>query len=132
MTAWQEKSIKSLGDIQQLAHEIGACWPNSSRCLFRGQSRAGWTLQPSLARELVGSTMNWFQVAQLEREMNNQFWREAHRELESGVAAKKAVSLNSWPLMRHYGAPTRVLDWSLSPYVALYFAAEQRWEEDIG
>ena len=130
MSAWPERRIVSLRDIQQLAVDIDALWPNSNRCLFRGQSRADWTLQPSLARELVDSTMNWFQVAQLEREMNNRFWREAHRELEPGVSSKKAISLNSWPLMRHFGAPTRVLDWSLSPYVALYFAAEQRWEED--
>jgi hypothetical protein len=130
MSSWPERRIVSLRDIQQLAVDIDARWPNSNRCLFRGQSRADWTLQPSLARELVDSTMNWFQVAQLEREMNNRFWREAHRELEPGMSSKKAISLNSWPLMRHFGAPTRVLDWSLSPYVALYFAAEQRWEED--
>jgi hypothetical protein len=131
MTAWPEQRIDSLQDIQQLAKAIDAGWPNSNRCLFRGQSCAGWALQPSLARELVGSTMNWFQVAQLEHEMMNRFWRDGHRDLEPGVSSKKrAISLNSWPLMRHYGAPTRVLDWSLSPYVALYFAVEQRWEED--
>lgn len=60
----------------------------------------------------------------------NRFWREAHRELEPGVSSKRAISLNSWPLMQHYGTPTRVLDWSLSPYVAVYFAVEQRWDQD--
>lgn len=122
--------MNSLRDLQELTAYSNARWPNSDRCLFRGQSNADWSLQTSLARELVGSRLGWYQAAQLEREMMNRFWREAHRELEPGVSSKRAISLNSWPLMQHHGTPTRVLDWSLSPYVALYFAVEQRWDDD--
>lgn len=127
---WPEQRINSLQDLQKIAAYGNARWPNANRCLFRGQSSADWPLQTSLARGLAGSGLGWHQVAQLEREIMNRFWREAHRELEPGVSSKRAISLSSWPLMQHYGTPTRVLDWSLSPYVALYFAVEQRWEDD--
>ena len=62
--------------------------------------------------------------------MANQFRQEAHRTLPNAVLSAKDYVLDWWPFMRHFGAPTRLLDWSLSPYVALYFAVANRWEED--
>jgi hypothetical protein len=127
---WPERTIDSLQEIQELAARIGARWPNENRCLFRGQSSAEWTLQPSLARELPPKYVDWQKVVRIEREMANHFRQEAHRSLPQAVLSVNDYVLDWWPLMRHYGAPTRLLDWSLSPYVALYFAVEQRWNED--
>jgi hypothetical protein len=33
-------------------------------------------------------------------------------------------------LMQHYGVPTRLLDWSMNPRVALYFAVKEHWDKD--
>lgn len=35
-------------------------------------------------------------------------------------------------LMQHYGAPTRLIDMSVNPYIALYFACEESKDEDPG
>ena len=130
MSGWPERTINSLEDVQRLSDAMGARWPNSDRCLFRGQSSAQWSLQPSLARELTGSRLNWYDILRLERELANHFRQEAHRTLPQAVLSVHDYVLDWWPFMRHHGAPTRLLDWSLSPYVALYFAVASRWDED--
>jgi hypothetical protein len=79
---------------------------------------------------MAGKPTGWQDIVRLERELAHQFRQEAHRAFPQTVLSRKDYILDWWPLMQHYGAPTRILDWSHSPYVALYFAVVQHWEED--
>lgn len=83
-------------------------------CWFRGQADEKWQLLPSVKRHP-------FNQKNKEQYLATDFYIEACRRLKE-LPVDKAGWIS---LMQHYGLPTRLLDWSESPLVAMYFALEQ-------
>ncbi|WP_081286880.1 FRG domain-containing protein [Mycobacterium colombiense] len=82
---------------------------------FRGHGNSTWRLRPSLARYENG-------IAK-ENVLISEFKRDANRLLVQAELDKSNMSSWDWMfLMQHYGVPTRLIDWSESPLVALWFA----------
>lgn len=77
---------------------------------YRGLSDASYDLKTSLMR-LAGTTKK------LEGHLLRNFRKYAHR----GVSTDDSV-WNWLALAQHHGLPTRLLDWTYSPLVALHFA----------
>lgn len=89
---------------------------------FRGQANADWDLTTLLERGLKEFPAKELDPFQREQVLLREFQRRAHHYLENTPEITKKLE---WlALIQHYGGPTRLLDFSYSPYIAAFFALE--------
>ena len=93
--------------------------PNS--WIFRGQADADWEIESSLER-LIGGKWSAKEAKGYEEWSYDEFKSRFHLyDQENRTPTSKLAWLSA---MQHYGVPTRLVDFTASPYVALYFALE--------
>lgn len=91
---------------------------------FRGDCCQADGLRTSLERAAVERWgRDWAELPEIEAGLIRRFQREAHLYLSSEPAEGDRIGWLS--LMRHHGAPTRLLDWSFSFFVAVHFAVQR-------
>lgn len=99
-----------------------------SRSWFRGHSKVHDELTPSIFRKKYENEIYRFFRPEVEISVIESFKRQAPA-LKSNLP--KNEDHISWLfLMQHYGAPTRLLDWTKSVLVGLYFAVNNYHSED--
>lgn len=107
--------ISSVANLIQRINDL----PN--HYIYRGQANSNWGLQSSLER-VVGSEWSPELAQKLEDYSLARFQSKFHLyDTENCHPNSKLAWLAA---MQHYGTPTRLVDFSESPYVALYFALE--------
>ena len=90
--------------------------PRFADYLFRGQMDATWGLGTSFDRAVPSLVKD--RAKEFERW--HRFFKYLHRHLGDSLDNLNELEIDA--LAQHYGAPTRLLDWSLSPYIAAFFA----------
>lgn len=111
-------NLVKIDSVSKLIELINAL-PNNY--LFRGQADAAWHLQSSLER-VVGEEWSAEKARRFEDFSLKYFCSKFHLYDRENIQPSSKLGWLS--IMQHYGVPTRLLDFTESPYVALYFALE--------
>ncbi len=114
---FEHRTLSSWKEFRDLVEE-----PAYRDWAFRGQADASWQLLTSLSRHLMRRSINQQYWRQLEERSLRIFRRKAHHFLQHVPVQDDSFQWLS--LMQHYGAPTRLLDLTWSPYVGAFFALE--------
>jgi hypothetical protein len=89
--------------------------------IFRGHKRETYRLEPSIERAYP--YIGWDEA---EYKIVQEFKSKARMHMDPAQIPHSEDKLGWLAVIQHYGAPTRLLDFSYSPYVALYFALRDR------
>lgn len=115
-----EPKRASVGSVSELLERLAPLLVGKAEIWYRGHRDRTWSLQPSVFRSPSHKAA--------EEAMLARFRQEA-------ASAGLQYSFDEWgwiTFAQHHGVPTRLLDWSLSPLVGLFFASEQERDRQEG
>lgn len=118
MTDSNEKkySVESVAGYIEILRKILDDNKNNGKSVFRGHSDKVWELKSS------GDRKN------LNAHDYHDIWLECYKHNYKTIETKDF--LDTVVNMQHYMLPTKLLDWTYNPLIALYFAVEQNLDKD--
>lgn len=123
---WYEENEEPKSGWQDLMEFYERVKNTEGSWVFRGQKRAEWGLETSIERAAKRFGVKPEKMPDLEKGLVRRFKRQAKLYLQHIPKGDEddRISIEWLSLMRHYGAPTRIMDWTYSFFVAVHFAIE--------
>lgn len=119
--AYQTIRISRIDQLINLFREFDSSW------IFRGQMNSEWVIESSLERYLKKIGFSEF-ARKLEDFFVCEFSARAHHYISRDLLPKTKLGWLS--LMQHHGLPTRLIDFTESPFIALFFAFDGLVDEE--
>lgn len=133
-----------INKLQMIKEQYGTHKHGKNILLYRGHADSIWNLETTLERY---SKQKWtvrryaehlttcvHQIESFTGKEWNLDYSKLEMELESNYSESFRAYIpfyNFWVYLRHFGFPSPLLDWTASPYIALFFAfAEQNIAEN--
>jgi len=113
---------KRISNWQALCEDFET-YPTKPAWVFRGQRCESWGLKAGIERQRCLFNVKREDLPEYEWKIVREFRRRAHIYISNPPDDDDTVE---WlALLQHHGGPTRLLDFTYSPFVATFFALEE-------
>jgi hypothetical protein len=138
MNEYTEKTKQGICEIplkswEEFISHVKNKHAHSPALIYRGQAEAEWKIESTLDRlearfpkykNYWGNNPEYFDCPPVPRDVHLEAFKEAVRGKRGGNP-QDLTEYEWWALAQHHGLATPLLDWTYSPFVALFFAFEE-------